>query len=736
MTIPIPRSTADLINGVDKSHRHPGLQLDKYMTDLADQKLQKPQLLDVVTATGSLDAGFAERLSRHRAFLSAAKVTTFEGQTNGPLTLHLSRASAFENAGLCLHPLHGFAYLPGSGLKGLARAYAETVWLASRPAAERSTAFATIEKVFGFSPGSNHGRHWVADLADLSREESQSGAVVFHDAWPTRVPRLTVDVVNSHHAEYYRDEKRFPLESETPNLVYFLAIEPGTEFLFGLAARRRNDAAEPVAFALAWLKAGLAHLGAGAKTGAGYGRFALDVGLDPAASRRVEAFEVELVTPAFLAGANQKQADATLRGATVKGLMRHWWRTMHSGFLTAEEMHRLESLVFGDTKAGGAVAVSVSPVRALSVQPFDRKTIVTSNSLPKPTGGKTSQGLAYGSYGTDDSGRQRQFVSPGARWRITLSARDGWLDLAKRTGRIPAEVLLGQARAALALLVGFGAVGSKSKKGFGSLQSAALSIVPEEARTIGRRFRDELNIRSRFDPNQAWSPSLENMLVPLVVNTEWANPWVALDQYGTALQAFAQLNKHKNRKKALGMPRNVKSTERGGPRFPDRHASPVQVHFSKRRDVKLDICIWMFPSNELQDSGMILEELRAHLSGSGPAPANAKSLPALVRGQRDTRYVGGPVQSGGQPRGQAPTQVGGPPNPATGPAIASLKAGALVDVTIIADTTKKGGRMAREPRSGAKGPITGIDVSLAVGSLVKAVVVNCNEKKEATFRKA
>ncbi len=64
---------------------------------------------------------------------------------SGPLTLHLARASALENAGLCLHPIYGFAFLPGTGLKGLARAYAETVWLPSQTdpaeaAERRSTA--------------------------------------------------------------------------------------------------------------------------------------------------------------------------------------------------------------------------------------------------------------------------------------------------------------------------------------------------------------------------------------------------------------------------------------------------------------------------------------------------------------------------------------------------------------------------------------------------------------------
>src|SRR5207248_7881050 len=67
---------------------------------------------------------------RHAAMLDAAgaRDSHWDMVTAGPLTLHLSRASALENAGLCLHRVYGFAYLPGTGLKGTARAYAAQVW--------------------------------------------------------------------------------------------------------------------------------------------------------------------------------------------------------------------------------------------------------------------------------------------------------------------------------------------------------------------------------------------------------------------------------------------------------------------------------------------------------------------------------------------------------------------------------------------------------------------------------
>ena len=80
----------------------------------------------------------------------------------------------------------------------------------------------------------------------------------------------------------------------------------------------------------------LVHEGAGAKTHAGYGRFRLEDRPEPAASthvRRIANHTLTLATPAFLAGAKQERDDCNLRPATLRGLLRWWWRTMHVAHL-------------------------------------------------------------------------------------------------------------------------------------------------------------------------------------------------------------------------------------------------------------------------------------------------------------------------------------------------------------------------------------------------------------------
>ena len=123
----LPRGVADLLQNVACAERHPGLQLDKFSRP-GSQEVQRDAVERVCVAVG--DPELLASLSHRRdKFLIRAGAKRFRAVTAGPLTLHLARTSGLENAGIHLHPVYGFACLPGSGLKGMARAYAETVWL-------------------------------------------------------------------------------------------------------------------------------------------------------------------------------------------------------------------------------------------------------------------------------------------------------------------------------------------------------------------------------------------------------------------------------------------------------------------------------------------------------------------------------------------------------------------------------------------------------------------------------
>jgi CRISPR-associated protein Cmr6 len=232
-----------------------GLLLDKYHADCPGQHEQKQELVKIAGLPPN-PGELARRLSLRRAALEALGASRWVRATSGPLTLQLSRAGSFENAGICLHPIYGFVYLPGSGIKGMTRAFAETVAHASQ---------VEIEAVFGKSASKD--------------QDSAAGAVIFHDAWPVKWPRLVVDIVNNHHKDYYQgDGDRCPPDDfEDPNPVSFLSTDAGAEFEFALGLRAQQSAdTRLLDQAREWLDGALTLLGAGAKTNAGYGRFEAD----------------------------------------------------------------------------------------------------------------------------------------------------------------------------------------------------------------------------------------------------------------------------------------------------------------------------------------------------------------------------------------------------------------------------------------------------------------------------
>jgi CRISPR-associated protein Cmr6 len=207
-----------------------------------------------------------------------------------------------------LHRVYGFPIIPASALKGLARSYA--LWqvaeqlgvpalslgdLAARKKAGQPTPIQRLEKYFD-EPGENRRaqlfEHLKQDDAipsaaavryvELPAVEEKigplraafgttasAGKVVFFDAVPADPARLVLDsdVMNSHYSQYYQGSNTPPADYLNPVPIFFLAIAPGSEFLFAVASKD-NSLAEK---AQMLLRAALCEVGVGAKTAAGYG---------------------------------------------------------------------------------------------------------------------------------------------------------------------------------------------------------------------------------------------------------------------------------------------------------------------------------------------------------------------------------------------------------------------------------------------------------------------------------
>jgi CRISPR-associated protein Cmr6 len=713
--VPAPPSVRKLLGQDGNGAIHPGLRLDRYLPPVPEQAQQKDRLEDVVRDFQAHRAllGYPDLLQRRETFLTALGISLWGRSTVTALTLHLARAAQLENAGLALHPIHGFPYLPGTGLKGLARGYAETVWVATQP--DPVAAWRQVEAVFGWAPGSDLVRRDDRPVAKPWRprpegggtldhgpeDAAQAGAIVFHDAWPVDWPTLFVDIVNNHHPAYYQG-KDAPGDWDDPVPVYFLAIQPGARFSFALGRRRDDVPEELLGLARQWLDGGLTQLGFGAKTAAGYGYFQADelspevhatwTGLlattaqapPPHVIPRAErTATLELITPAFLAGANQQKDDCDLRSATLRGQLRWWWRTLHAGFLKLEELRRLEAQIWGNTEQGAAIQTVLEPVQAAPVRAFQykersepRDDFKRAHQLEDRPNNKTTQGLFYAAYGMDENSRgqrrSRFHLEPGASWRLRFTAHG--LRAGSRT--IQPERLLDQAHAALWLLCTFGAVGSKARKGFGSLQATAAGWEAHNLdawRQQAHAFRRDHNLPTAFDPARVQSATLERAerLSGELIRTPWSDPWYVLDQLGFVYQSFAQAYRHQPEKASLGLPRKIHGPSDKGPRGPQRdwrppqwlayegadprarrenlrYASPVHFHIGRGPDGTLTIRAIAFAAPCLPDldrSQAFLKVFLEHVQGELEA-----------RTRRDARRAG----AGSRP---APTPHSAPRGP-------------------------------------------------------------------------
>ncbi|MGQ0794193.1 MAG: type III-B CRISPR module RAMP protein Cmr6 [Deltaproteobacteria bacterium] len=180
-------------------------------------------------------------------------------KTQWRMVVGLGSGSVLETS-MMLHRVYGFPIIPGSGLKGLAKAYANTV-------EGIDDSDKRITDVFGLQPTLKNSQ----DNGDESKPKSSQGKVVFFDAIPVKFPKLKLDIMNPHYQDYYSDSsgKTPPADYLSPNPIFFLTLDGGAEFYFAVASREDSLAK----LAKGWLENGLKELGVGAKTSAGYGYF-------------------------------------------------------------------------------------------------------------------------------------------------------------------------------------------------------------------------------------------------------------------------------------------------------------------------------------------------------------------------------------------------------------------------------------------------------------------------------
>ncbi len=187
-------------------------------------------------------------------------------------------SSPVEN-GFLLHHIYGIPYIPGESVKGLVR----FMYIYRRLALENAKSEKEIKDIQQQVEKLEKGNYKEGELKeeeklfiDLFGTQKEEGKVVFFDAFPVclRKENLTIDVMNPHYGEYYREKgKKPPADWHNPNPVFFLALED-IDFVFYVGAKKYEEKKEKLlSEALKLLREGLEIYGLGAKRRKGYGWF-------------------------------------------------------------------------------------------------------------------------------------------------------------------------------------------------------------------------------------------------------------------------------------------------------------------------------------------------------------------------------------------------------------------------------------------------------------------------------
>lgn len=200
-----------------------------------------------------------------------------KGTLKSRMALNLAEG-LIENAGACLERLTGEPYIPGSAVKGIARHAALEHLRGVEDHAAQQRCLETFLNVFGYSEvdfTKGELKAFAALLSESMKDKKQRGKVRFLAASVLESAALEVDVTTVHFPEYYRTGEQRDLAKETLRPNAFPVVAAGAAFVFTLICET-PEAPALLDAAVQWLTVALTEKGAGAKTAAGYGWFAVE----------------------------------------------------------------------------------------------------------------------------------------------------------------------------------------------------------------------------------------------------------------------------------------------------------------------------------------------------------------------------------------------------------------------------------------------------------------------------
>lgn len=183
-----------------------------------------------------------------------------------------------------------------------------------------------------------------------------------------------------------------------------------------------------------------------------------------------QAYEVEVVTPMFLGAADPKEAE--LRAASIKGMLRFWWRAT-CGIDKLKEMKTKENDIFGSTDKKSSFSISVKTKNNCDAKiktefnEYKNKRSAYSKYSVEGHSNLNPYILDYLSYGTYEPKRGQIVYN-----KNILNRNLNFLNFNFYNKEYIAEIIK-----SFKYLLTFGGIGAKNRNGFGSIYSDKIEYI-------------------------------------------------------------------------------------------------------------------------------------------------------------------------------------------------------------------------------------------------------------------
>jgi len=382
-----------------------------------------------------------------------------------------------------------------------------------------------------------------------------------------------------------------------------------------------------------------------------------------------ETFQIEFVTPGFLAGA---EGRAEWRAASVRGELRWWFRAVAGGAWQGDldRVRGQEEFLFGSTERKSLLNVRTFGNPAASSQRFGKglsaaeiarlwkeesPETVQRLTIKKPDGqeilSRPVQYLAFGPVSME--GTRRYFSAEGS----------GQLEVLWGRGEVDAETR-GLFEKAFWAWLNLGGIGAKSRKGFGSLRCKEQpGVSPATIKDFEERAREIWSLGAGFGETPAWTHFSSRARIYAAARP--AGSWEeALEWLGAWMIAFRRRYGYSKDSRVFdGVPiasrDYVWAAPNGGKRrqgMPDRAGFGLPLPFKKREQG--ETVIWGAPAGspdeerEREQDSRRASPLLLHVSRFGK-----DFVPVLTYLPADLLPSNGSLRFKGHPRKSFPLGV-------------------------------------------------------------------------------